>query len=50
MCGYSEVVQILLEAGANVNVRNDDGWTVLKYAKDRGHYGILRLIKQGICK
>jgi ankyrin repeat protein len=40
--GYIEIVQVLIEAGANVNAGAD--WTALTFAADRGHEAIVRLL------
>ncbi len=43
---YIEIVRLLLENGANVNHQNKFGKTALWFARDRGHTGIERLLKE----
>jgi ankyrin repeat protein len=31
--GYSDIVGVLIESGADVNARADDGWTALQAAE-----------------
>ena len=42
--GNSEVVKLLLEAGANKDVVNDDGDTALHWAAFEGHSNVVKLI------
>jgi ankyrin repeat protein len=42
--GSVEVVQVLLQHGADVNARDRDSKTALTYAVERGHQDIARLI------
>lgn len=43
-----DVVQILLDAGANIDIQGEDGWTALHYAADKGHTELYRyLLEQG---
>ena len=45
--GYTEIVQILVEAGANVNDRRTtDQKTALDYAKENGHTEIVEFLKK----
>jgi len=43
-------VKILLELGANVNVKDKEGRTALAYATVRGHTEIVQLLKQAGAK
>ena len=38
------IVERLLEAGANVNLQANDGWTALMWAAERGHTEIVELL------
>ena len=40
-----EIVQLLLEAGAQVN--SADGWTALMYASSKGHAHVTQLLLEG---
>jgi hypothetical protein len=42
--GHTEVVRLLLEAGADVNVTANDGQTALMRAADYGHVEVLQLL------
>lgn len=42
--GYQDVVQLLLENGANHNVLDDGGWTPMEHAVLRGHLEIADLL------
>ena len=41
--GHTEVIQILLEKGANVNLQNMRGNTALHFAYENGHHGIVKV-------
>lgn len=43
---YQEIVQILLEAGADPNIADRDGVTPLQHAEQRGHHEITRLLRR----
>lgn len=46
--GFSEIVQVLLDAGAKVNQGNDKGFTPLFYAAQRNHISIVsKLLENG---
>ena len=42
--GYSEVVKILLEYGAQVNLQEEDGGCALMYASHCGHAEVVKII------
>ncbi len=42
---YQQIVQILKDGGANVNIADKDGVTALKHAKNRGHQEIIRILE-----
>lgn len=43
--GNAEIAKLLIEAGADVNLANNDGNTPLKYAEENGHTEIVELLK-----
>ena len=42
--GHIEIIRLLLQNGAEVNVKSNDGYTPLHYAAIRGHVEILHLL------
>jgi hypothetical protein len=42
--GSDNAIKLLLEKGANVNAKNNDGWCPLQLAAKRGDLGIVRLL------
>lgn len=42
---YQQIVQILKDGGANVNIADKDGVTALKHAKNRGYQEIIRILE-----
>ena len=44
MWGHPDVVSVLLDAGANVNVENDDGYTPLVFAVRKGHADVVQVL------
>ena len=42
--GHIEIARLLLQNGAEVNVRNNYGWTPLHFAAFQGHVDILHLL------
>jgi ankyrin repeat protein len=43
--GHKEVVELLLEKGADVNAKDKDGGTALMIAYVKGHKEIVKLLK-----
>jgi hypothetical protein len=43
-CGHTECVQLLIEHGADMNIRTDDGQTALFAAATRGHQDVVTLL------
>ena len=44
--GYAEIVSMLVEAGANINMKDKYGKTALDYASERGHKDIVSILKK----
>jgi len=44
--GHTDVVKVLLDKGANVNVIGEDGETALMYAKEGNYTKIIEMLKQ----
>jgi len=44
--GYAPVVEVLLKAGADPNVRGKDGYTALYFAQLRDHLEVVRLLRE----
>src|SRR6266702_2107944 len=42
--GKLEILQLLVERGADVHSRNKDDWTPLKMASDQGHLDVVRFL------
>ena len=40
---HTEVVKLLLDNGADINIKNVDGWTALMYAAEKGCKEIVKL-------
>ena len=43
--GRKEVVQLLIEAGANREAQDNGGWTALDYARDENEHEVVRLLE-----
>ncbi|MBI4645382.1 MAG: ankyrin repeat domain-containing protein [Bacteroidia bacterium] len=43
--GHTEIVKFLLENKADVNAKNNNGWTVLMVAIDKGNTEIIEILK-----
>mmetsp|Transcript_105152 Transcript_105152/g.206253 ORF Transcript_105152/g.206253 Transcript_105152/m.206253 type:complete len:84 (+) Transcript_105152:2647-2898(+) len=41
---HEDLVQVLLDAGADVNVKGEEGWTALITATSFGHSAIVQLL------
>ena len=48
--GYSQAVAMLLQAGADVNLKNQGGYTALMIAKLNNYRGIGTMLGQGGAK
>jgi hypothetical protein len=48
LVGKTEIVKILLDAGADPTVKDTGGRTAIDYAEDQKHDDIVQLIKQKI--
>ena len=44
--GHTETVKALLKAGANLNAKDKEGKTALKYAKENSHTETVQLLKK----
>lgn len=44
--GHTDIVRLLIRAGANVNIRDINGWTPLMWAATKGYLEIVRLLIQ----
>ena len=46
--GYTDMVQLLINAGVNVNARKDEkyNWTALSIAKDNGHQDLVFILER----
>ncbi|RFU24750.1 hypothetical protein B7463_g11589, partial [Scytalidium lignicola] len=44
--GHETVVKLLLEAGAGLEVKGENGWTPLFYASFRGHEAVVKVLLQ----
>ena len=42
---FTEIAKMLIENGADVNVKNEDGMTALNYADKQGHTEIVKLLR-----
>ena len=42
--GHTEIVTLLIKAGADVNFKDEDGWTVLEKAAEEGYTKIVQLL------
>ena len=44
--GQTDIVQALLDQGADVNAKTDGGWTALRMALGEGHSSTVQLLKE----
>ena len=42
--GYHQVVELLLSKNSDINIRNNDGWTVLMFASHIGYHQVFELL------
>ena len=42
---HTEIVRLLVEAGANVNIADQEGVTPLRHARRRGFAGMVRILE-----
>jgi len=47
---YTDIVKLLIENGADVNVKDKDGMTALMYASEEGYTEIVSLLKNAGAK
>ena len=48
--GYADIVSMLVDAGASVNIKDKYGKTALSYATQRGHQSIIKILKDAGAK
>ena len=44
--GNIDTVMVLIEAGADVKTKNEDGWTARKFAESKGNTEIVTILKR----
>ena len=44
--GHTDIAQALIDAGADLDIQDDDGYTALKYATQYRHTAIAQFIRQ----
>ena len=42
--GYSEIADMLIKAGADINAVNKNGSSSLQFATDKGHQSVINLL------
>ena len=47
MTGQKEAVELLIEKGADINAKNNEGLTALQMASQKGHQSIVELLRKG---
>jgi ankyrin repeat protein len=45
--GHLDVIQLLIETGADTNLRDENGLTALLWASDRGHVDCVKALVRG---
>jgi ankyrin repeat protein len=45
--GHLDVIQLLIETGADANLRDENGLTALLWASDRGHVDCVKALVRG---
>ena len=48
MNGRTEVVNLLIEKGADIHVKDNDGDTPLHWASDKGHTEVVNLVREAV--
>ena len=48
--GHLEIVKFLIENGADINIKNNDGKTALDFAEENDYKNIIELLKNSIDK
>ena len=48
--GHLEVVELLIEAEADVNAQANNGYTALKYALENGHTEVAQILRRSGAK
>ena len=48
--GHTEIVKLLIESGADVCFRDEEGFTALKWASSEGHIDIVKLLREAGAK
>lgn len=43
--GYSDIVRLLVNNGANINILDDGGWTPMEHAVLRGHLEVAKIVE-----
>lgn len=49
-CGHARAVQLLLDAGANINAKSKDGLTALDSSKQRNHFEVVAVLEEALKK
>jgi ankyrin repeat protein len=44
--GYTDIVKLLIDVGANVNAQDDEGYTALRLASKAGHTEIVQMLRE----
>jgi len=49
-CGHAQAVQLLLDAGANINAKSKEGLTALDSSKQRNHFEVVAVLEEALKK